>query len=110
MTDRVREALGGDALGDTDQFLLASVRFWKNSYKYNSFCYHVVTQDLGALLGTWELVARGLGRPLHRALWFADEPLNDLLGLETLDESVARRRPAALGPAPAPVPPRAAGR
>jgi SagB-type dehydrogenase family enzyme len=86
LTGRVREAAGGD-LG-TDQFLLMTVRFWKNSYKYNSFCYHVVTQDAGALLGSWELLARGLGRPLNRVLWFADEPLNDLLGLKTLEESV----------------------
>jgi SagB-type dehydrogenase family enzyme len=86
VSGQVRAALGEDP--GTDQFLLVSVRFWKNSYKYNSFCYHVVTQDAGALLGCWELVARGLGRPLHRALWFADEPLNALLGLRTLDESV----------------------
>lgn len=86
VSDRVRAALGEDP--GTDQFLLITVRFWKNSYKYNSFCYHVVTQDAGAMLGSWELLARGLGRPLHRALWFADEPLNALLGLETLEESV----------------------
>jgi SagB-type dehydrogenase family enzyme len=86
VSDRVRQALGEDP--GTDQFLLVTVRFWKNSYKYNSFCYHVVTQDAGAMLGTWELLARGLGRPLHRALWFADESLNALLGLETLEESV----------------------
>jgi len=86
VSGRVREALGEDP--GTDQFLLVAVRFWKNSYKYNSFCYHVVTQDAGAMLGSWELVARGLGRPLRRALWFADEPINSLLGLETLDESV----------------------
>lgn len=86
VSGRVRRALGEDP--GTDQFLLVTVRFWKNSYKYNSFCYHVVTQDAGAMLGTWELLARGLGRPLHRALWFADEPLNALLGLETLQESV----------------------
>lgn len=86
VSGRVREALGEDP--GTDEFLLVTVRFWKNSYKYNTFCYHVVTQDAGAMLGAWELLARGLGRPLHRALWFADEPLNALLGLETLRESV----------------------
>src|SRR4051812_8048995 len=86
VSGQVRAALGEDP--GTDQFLLVSVRFWKNSYKYNSFCYHVVTQDAGAMLGSWELIARGLGRPLRRVLWFADEPLNALLGLRTLDESV----------------------
>lgn len=86
VSGRVRAALGEDP--GTGQFLLVTVRFWKNSYKYNSFCYHVVTQDAGAMLGSWELIARGLGRPLHRELWFADEPLNSLLGLETREESV----------------------
>ncbi len=105
VTDRVREAVGED-LG-TDQFLLMTVRFWKNSYKYNSFCYHVVTQDAGALLGSWELIARGLGRSLSRALWFADEPLNDLLGLETLDESVLAVVPLPWSGDPAPGPFRA---
>ncbi len=107
VSDRVRDAVGDES--GADQFLLTSVRFWKNSYKYNNFCYHVVTQDLGAMLGTWELIARGTGRPLHRALWFADEPLNSLLGLETIDECVhavvplpwsgpARTSPAATAP------------
>lgn len=84
VSGRVRAALAEDP--GTDQFLLLTVRFWKNSYKYNNFCYHVVTQDAGAMLGTWELLARGLGRPLHRALWFADEALGALLGVETLEE------------------------
>jgi SagB-type dehydrogenase family enzyme len=100
VSGRVREALGEDP--GTDQFLLVSVRFWKNSYKYNSFCYHVVTQDAGALLGTYELVARGLGRPLRRALWFADEPLNALLGLETPEESVLAVVPLPWAGAPVP--------
>jgi SagB-type dehydrogenase family enzyme len=101
VSGRVRAALGADP--GTDQFLLVTVRFWKNSYKYNSFCYHVVTQDAGAMLGAWELLARGLGRPLHRVLWFADEALGALLGLETLEESVLAVVPLpwAGGPVPA---------
>jgi SagB-type dehydrogenase family enzyme len=87
LTDRVRAAIGATG-PETDQFLLVSVRFWKNAYKYNSFCYHVVTQDTGALLGTWELAARGMDRPMRRVLWFHDRRLNDLLGLDGLDESV----------------------
>lgn len=85
LTGEVRAACGSGA-GDADGFLVVTVRFWKNSFKYNSFCYHVVTQDAGALLGSWEMIARGTGRRLTRVLWFDDERLNRLLGLDTDDE------------------------
>ena len=84
--------------GTADRFLLVAVRFWKNSFKYNSFCYHVVTQDAGAMLGSWELVARGLGRPLRRVLWFADERLDALLGLDTWRRASLAVVPLPLGP------------
>jgi len=86
LTDEVRAACKG--AGKSDGFLLVTTRFWKNSFKYNSFCYHVVTQDCGALLGSFELIARGLGRRLDRVLWFDDERLDDLLGLDTMEETV----------------------
>ncbi|PZH16295.1 hypothetical protein C1I97_06855 [Streptomyces sp. NTH33] len=113
LTDEVRAACGnGGEVDDSDGFLLVSVRFWKNSFKYNSFCYHVVTQDAGALLGCWELIARGLGRRLERVLWFDDERLNRLIGTDTYEESMLAVVPlpftrtggtvTAPGPAPAP--------
>ncbi|MEU8835317.1 SagB family peptide dehydrogenase [Streptomyces sp900116325] len=91
LTDEVRAACEskngtGAGPGESDGFLVVTMRFWKNSFKYNSFCYHVVTQDAGALLGSWELIARGTGRRLTHVLWFDDERLNRLLGLETDQE------------------------
>jgi SagB-type dehydrogenase family enzyme len=88
----------GTGSGEADGFLVVTVRFWKNSFKYNSFCYHVVTQDAGALLGTWELIARGMGRRLTRVLWFDDGRLNRLLGLETDQESALAVVPLQFGP------------
>ncbi|MEO3859321.1 SagB family peptide dehydrogenase [Acrocarpospora sp. B8E8] len=89
VSERVRAATGHHPSAcETDQFLLISVKFWKNAYKYNSFTYHVVTQDVGALLTSWELIARALRAPLQRVMWFSDRRLNDLLGLNTLGESV----------------------
>ncbi|MEV0429723.1 SagB family peptide dehydrogenase [Micromonospora sp. NPDC050495] len=82
----VRAAVG-DAAGAADSFLVASIRFWKNSFKYNSFCYHVVTQDLGALLGSWDLLAQGLGVPLPRLLGFDPAPVDRLLGFDGERES-----------------------
>jgi SagB-type dehydrogenase family enzyme len=106
LTGRVRAACPG--AGAADGYLLVTVRFWKNSFKYNSFCYHVVTQDAGALLGNWELLARGLGRRLHRALWFDDAALNRVLGVATEEECVLAVVPVPFtagpsGGAPAPV-------
>ncbi|MFG2306514.1 SagB family peptide dehydrogenase [Actinacidiphila glaucinigra] len=96
LTAEVRDACAG--AGSADGFLLVTVRFWKNAFKYNSFCYHVVTQDAGALLGCWELIARATGRRLSRVLWFDDERLNRLLGLVTDEESVLAVVPLPFGP------------
>ncbi|MEU1538818.1 SagB family peptide dehydrogenase [Actinacidiphila glaucinigra] len=108
LTAEVRDACAG--AGSADGFLLVTVRFWKNAFKYNSFCYHVVTQDAGALLGCWELIARATGRRLPRVLWFDDERLNRLLGLVTDEESVLAVVPLPFGPpGPGPQPSAAAG-
>ncbi|SCL19406.1 SagB-type dehydrogenase domain-containing protein [Micromonospora pallida] len=92
VADTVRTALGDAASPDgpaaEDSFLLATLRFWKNSFKYNSFCYHVVTQDLGAMLGSWDLLAPALGGPLRRHLRFDPAPLDRLLGFDSDAQSV----------------------
>lgn len=72
----------------TGQYLLVSVKFWKNSFKYSSFCYHAVTMDLGTLLGTWRTSARAAGLALRPYLWFDEPSLDRLLGLDHRDESV----------------------
>lgn len=101
LTEDVRAACEG-GVGTADSFLVVTVRFWKNSFKYNSFCYHVVTQDAGALLGCWELIARGSDRRLTRVLWFDDERLDRLLGLDTEQESALAVVPLSFGPAAGP--------
>lgn len=93
LTGTVRAALDvagadGEAPGPGASYLLATIRFWKNSFKYNSFCYHVVTQDLGALLGSWDLLAPALGASVRRLLRFDPAPLDRLLGLDSDEESV----------------------
>ena len=72
----------------TDQFLLIALNFWKNSFKYNSFCYHVITQDLGALLCSLRLIATGFHSDLQPILWYQDGEINQLLGLEKAYENV----------------------
>lgn len=84
----VVRAAAPDADPEADLYLLASIRFWKNSFKYNSFCYHVVTQDLGALLGSWDLISQAVGAPLQRVLSFDPTPLDGLLGFDSDAESI----------------------
>ncbi|MFC0597291.1 SagB family peptide dehydrogenase [Streptomyces palmae] len=102
LTEEVRAACGPSSPGadpEADGFLLVTVRFWKNAFKYNSFCYHVVSQDAGALLGCWDLLAAGLGRRLSRAYWFDDQRLARLLGLDAEEETVLAVVPLPTGAA-----------
>ncbi|RKS71000.1 SagB-type dehydrogenase family enzyme [Actinomadura pelletieri DSM 43383] len=88
VVDQVRAALGPDGSVPTDQFLLVSLKFWTNAFKYNSFCYHVVTMDIGTLLGTWQMTSRSQGITLRPILNFDELALNRLLGLTSHAESV----------------------
>jgi SagB-type dehydrogenase family enzyme len=116
VTGEVREALGElPGAAATDQFLVLSVTFWQNSFKYNSFCYHAVTMDVGALLQTWRMWAGAHGVRLGPALWFDEPRLGRLLGLDPASDGVfavvplpwagygspAAGTPYATGPAPA---------
>lgn len=84
--ERVRTALGEEAGADglPPVYVLAAVNFWKNAFKYNSFCYHVVTSDIGTLFGAW----REVGPAPDVRLWFDEDDLDDLLGLDPDLESV----------------------
>jgi SagB-type dehydrogenase family enzyme len=89
VTGEVRAALG-DLPGaeGTDQFLVLGVSFWQNSFKYNSFCYHVVTMDVGALLQTWRMWAGAHGLHIGPALWFDEARLGRLLGFDPEQDGV----------------------
>ncbi|MFW6691577.1 nitroreductase family protein [Streptomyces sp. MAR4 CNX-425] len=85
----VREALGEGAPGpETDQYLVLGVKYWQNSFKYNSFSFHAVSMDVGALLGTWRMWAGARGTALEPALWFDEERLARLLGVAGEEEGI----------------------
>ncbi|NJP66967.1 nitroreductase family protein [Streptomyces spiramenti] len=108
VSDRVRDALGERAPGpETDQYLVLGVKYWQNAFKYNSFTFHVVSMDVGALLATWRLWARARGMEIEPALWFDEHRLTDLLGVGAEEEGVfavvpLRWRPGAHRPSAAP--------
>jgi SagB-type dehydrogenase family enzyme len=84
----VRAAVGGGLPEDADQFLILGVTFWRNTFKYNSFGYHVVTMDVGALLQTWRMWGRAQGLRIGSALWFDEPRLSRLLGAEEEKEGL----------------------
>ncbi|MFD4970675.1 nitroreductase family protein [Streptomyces sp. NPDC058424] len=106
VTDRVRDALGPDAPEealDTDQYLILGVKYWQNSFKYNSFSFHVVSTDLGTLVQTWRVWAAAHGLRLAPVLWFDEPRLNELLGTVGEEETVFAVVPLHWdGPAPRP--------
>ncbi|MFD9520769.1 SagB family peptide dehydrogenase [Streptomyces sp. NPDC059979] len=96
VTGQVRDALGhganavegaGAAAGAT-QYLVLSVKYWQNAFKYNSFSFHAVSMDVGALVQTWRLWAAQYGLRIDPVLWFDEERLARLLGVAAGDEGV----------------------
>lgn len=88
-TDQVAEALGHRPGSDaSEQYLVLSIKFWQSSFKYNSFCYHSVTMDIGTLLQTWRMWAGARGLTIDPAFWFDEDRLTELLGLDGQDEGV----------------------
>ncbi|MEV0690825.1 nitroreductase family protein [Streptomyces sp. NPDC050388] len=106
VTDRVRGALGADAPAEaleTDQYLLLGVKYWQNSFKYNSFSFHVVSTDIGTLVQTWRIWAAARGLRIAPVLWFDEPRLNELLGTAGEEETVFAVVPLHWeGPAPRP--------
>ncbi|MEV6985564.1 SagB family peptide dehydrogenase [Sphaerisporangium sp. NPDC051017] len=88
-------------------YAVATLRFWKNAFKYNSFSYHVVTQDLGALLASWRLVLAAHGTPVEPVLWFDEAAAGAVLEVDGHAEApfaVVPLGPATAETSPAPVP------
>ncbi|MBD3931812.1 nitroreductase family protein [Streptomyces chumphonensis] len=102
VSGRVRAALGpGHPARDTDQFLVLGVKYWQNAFKYNSFSFHAVSMDVGACLQTWRMWGAARGLPVEPELWFDEEDLADLLGVDPAEEGLFAVVPLPWdGPAP----------
>ncbi|MGP3689716.1 SagB family peptide dehydrogenase [Streptomyces sp. IBSNAI002] len=104
VTGQVREALGaaaGEAARAT-QYLVLSVKYWQNAFKYNSFSFHAVSMDVGALVQTWRLWAAQYGLRIDPVLWFDEDRLARLLGVAPEEEGVFAVVPLTWEGAPAP--------
>lgn len=89
VSGEVRESLGGYATETlTDQYLVLGIKYWQNSFKYNSFSFHAVSMDLGAAVQTWRMWAAARGLSVEPAMWFDEARLQRLLGVQGQEEGV----------------------
>lgn len=87
VSGEVRASLGGYG-EDTDQYLVLGIKYWQNSFKYNSFSFHAVSMDLGAAVQTWRMWAGARGLAVEPAMWFDEARLQRLLGVRGEEEGV----------------------
>ena len=91
VSGEVRESLRAEEShpgADSGQFLVLGVKFWQNSFKYNSFSYHAVTMDVGTLVQSWRMWAAARGLLIGPALWFDEVRLAALLGISPREEGL----------------------
>jgi SagB-type dehydrogenase family enzyme len=87
VTASIRLAVDDKRMSAANCFIVATARFWKSSFKYNNFTYHVATQDLGALLGSWRLLLSAAGVIPYTCLWFNERLIDEVLEIDTVEES-----------------------
>lgn len=85
VTAQVAAALGEPP---ADQYLVLGLKFWQNSFKYNSFSYHATGFDVGTVLQTWRMLGTAHGVRLTPRLWFDEPRLGRLLNVEPEQEGV----------------------
>ncbi|MFI5931975.1 hypothetical protein [Actinoplanes sp. NPDC051494] len=105
-TARLRAGL---RLGEHDPLppvlLMLTSRFWKNFYKYGTFSFRLGAVDAGVLLGRLRRLATAEYGTAQPVTTFADEVLNEYLGLDGDQESVYAVLGCGRHPGDAPDPP-----
>lgn len=91
----------GDEADQAGLYLVLSVQYWRNVFKYQSFGYHVVNFDCGAMFAAVEQTVQDAGGAASLRHLFDDTALASLVGLDPKREAVlgvvAVRLPGAEG-------------
>jgi SagB-type dehydrogenase family enzyme len=96
----VRDAVADPTIAEgTDQFLVLGLKWWQNSFKYNSFTFHAVTMDIGTVTQTWRMWAQAHGIELAVRLWFDERRLGRLLSAIPEQEGILAAVPLPWRPA-----------
>ena len=80
----VLDATGAEpAAARAPVLLICTSTFWRNAWKYESRTYRHCFWDTGTMLANFLGVAEAAELPAEIVLGFADDPVNELLGLDT---------------------------
>ena len=87
VTGHIHDAINDERVRGANCYLIATARFWKSAFKYHNFAYHLIIQDVGALLGSWRILLAAAGVRSSITLWFNEQRIDQILDLQTTDES-----------------------
>ena len=88
-TSKITQSIAGNsASASCSLYLLLSVDFWANCFKYHNFGYHVCSEDVGVMLATLSLGCEALGISQGSSLVFDDSLANSVIGANGESESV----------------------
>src|ERR1700730_9855193 len=87
VTGDIRDAIQDERTRRANCYLIATARFWKSTFKYNNFAYHLITQDVGALLGSWRIILSADGAGSSTTLCCSEQQVDQILHLVPADES-----------------------
>ena len=84
----VVEASGDEpSLAEAPAILVTTSVYWRNAWKYQSRAYRHSFWDSGTLLANTLAIGQAYDLPMKIVTAFADDPVNNLLGLETAKEA-----------------------
>lgn len=99
------EACGGNEspVATAPLTVVTTSEWWRNAWKYRDRTFRHAFWDSGTMLANLLAVAHARGLPASVALGFADDPVVELLGLDTTEEAPLELVPLGTGdPVPAP--------
>ncbi|MCY4366804.1 MAG: SagB/ThcOx family dehydrogenase [Chloroflexi bacterium] len=84
----VVEASGDEpSLAEAPAILITTSVYWRNAWKYQSRAYRHSFWDSGTLLANTLAIGQAYDMPMKIVSAFADDPVNNLLGLDTTKEA-----------------------
>ena len=85
------------SVAEAPAIVISSSVYWRNSWKYQSRAYRHSFWDSGTMLANLLAMGRAYGIPLEVVSSFVDQPVNELLGLDTDKEAALHLLPIGNG-------------
>ena len=93
----VQAAANQPSVAEAPAIVVTSSVYWRNAWKYQSRAYRHSFWDSGTMLANLLAMGRAYGLPTEVVTSFVDQPVNDLLGLDTGKEGALHLAPVGSG-------------